>query len=233
MGTVTDLVPIVKMWLKDRADSVNSEEFVRALDIAKTHVWRIMVANDESSNWFSERSQWGDDLLDNFFPILQESIFQYDLPNNFQQLKDAEVNTAGEGDIRMIKENIGSDAWKEYRENQYATGDTRKILYDIMSTGKGKLTLPFAPSKTHEVILTYIRTPLPWALATTVTDEFPFTSLDLIAEDAAAIIRFGIQDSRYGQFRDSWGIRVADMITTLRRDETGPEFAVGMFEGTY
>ncbi len=233
MATVVELVPLVKMWVKDRADSLNREEFVRALDVAKTHLWRIIVAKDESSNWFSERSQWGDSGADNFFPNLEVSIFQYDLPNNYHQLKEAEVDTNGEADIRMIKDHIGSDTWKEHRENQYATDATREILYDITGSGKGKLTLPFPPSKLHEVILTYIKTPTPWLLETTVTDELPFVSLDLIAEDAAAILRFGIQDTRYEKFRDSWSTRVADMIAALRRDETGPEFAVGMFEGTY
>ncbi len=231
MSTVVDLIPTMKLWFRDRADSFPDEQFVLALNLAKTHVWRIILATDVSENWFSERSQWGDNTALNFFPVLEEGVDEYDLPPNFHQLKEAVFLTAGEGDMRLVKGNIGTDYWKLQREQMLQSVFLSEIPYDIIGSGVGRMRLPAPPTKTHEVKLDYIKQPVEWTTETDVIDDFPMVCRDLIAEDAAAVLRFGVSDNRYEKFSLAWGERVKQLPRTMRRDETGPEMVEGMFEG--
>jgi hypothetical protein len=230
--TVAYLKQQTKLLVRKDAASRSAGDFLGALNLAKDKIWALIVANDMDEKWFVEQSQFGDSGAANYFTAMLAGFDTFDMPRDFHQLKAINVTTSGKEDYTFTRGSVGDDAWKLRREDMIAGTVFRDVLYDIVGPSPGSLVVPYALPELLEAVIFYSASSLDWTDDADEVTDFPPAMLSLITHTAASILQYGMTDDRYQKYENGLEARVRTALKTIRRDETQPEYAEGVFEGS-
>lgn len=221
------LVPLFDALAGDKRDTIKIDSKTALLNAAKTEVWKLYVGLRTEDNWWLQQSQNDDFGLDTFFPVLDTEIREYDLPNNFHQLRSTEIVTPEATSVVMRKSSITDPQFQIRRQDIASRPGFSDIEYDLIGTDPGQMILAGFPTAVLDVRLWYIRKPTAWTTPAALIDEFPEGSYILMAEWAVQRHLLGLSSGKWKPFLETWNSSVGRWMLSLDRDTSGPDIVLG------
>lgn len=228
MATVeAGLIPLFDALAGDKRANITTDGKTALLNAAKTEVWKLYVGLRTEDNWWLEQSQNVDSGLDTYFPVLDTAIRQYDLPNNFHQLRSTEIVTPEATSVVMRKSSITDPQFQIRRQDSAPRPGFSDIEYDLIGTDPGQMILAGFPTAVLDVRLWYVRKPTAWTRPSDSIDEFPEGSRILMVEWAVQRHLLGFSSAKWASYVESWNNGVSRWMLSLDRDTSGPDIVQG------
>lgn len=226
-----DLIDLTNARLAGYANAVSQDDLLGFLCQAKDQVWGILKEQDEE--YFLTFSQATTSTNPYYFAPLNTTTREYDLPDDFQEIKFIEVLTQGFADLKFVYRDATQEDFRSARRganaNNTPLSNPDTMLYTII--GKGKFVLADYPPATLNLQLWYTRLIPDFEAADTI-DEILFPFSKLLADFAAKRIMLATQDpTQFAAWSEAWR---EDVIAIAQgsgpRNQSDPTFVSGLME---
>jgi hypothetical protein len=217
-----DLLDLLNDHLGGYQNATTEAEKLRRLNEGKDRVWEII--RQDKKDYFIQSSQATTAADDNYFATLTTTEREFDLPDDFQEMKLIEVTTSGYEDREFIEKPLAHPDFQAARRTATAQGSSQPSSIDTyMYAIVGKKTMMFAQYLEAALTLKlwYVRSIPDFELAETI-DEILFPYSKKIAEYAAKRILAKLQDEPQSMLWDKeWRESVQSLVanTSDRADD--------------
>lgn len=226
----TDLINLTQDKLSGYQNTVDSRQLLSFINEGKDAIWEVLKANND--DFFTTFSQATVPDTDNYFAPLQTGVREYDLPDDFREIRFIECTTSGYEMTKWEYRKPSDPAFREARKGATAGG--------VVPSGNG-LTCLYTFVGDQLVLADYLPTSLTvilWYTAGLADLEygdilppilFPFSKA--IASFACKAVMLNEDEGKFAAWKQEWKDNVISTSqNSAPRDQSDPIF-VQDFEG--